>query len=61
VRYVGEWHTHPRHHSARASGDDIHLLAHLAAALENEGLPALMLIVGETEERWFAGKAARAR
>jgi hypothetical protein len=30
----------------------------LAAALDDEGLPALMLIVGESEESWFAGKAA---
>ena len=57
VRYVGEWHSHPRDHSSRPSGDDVLLLAHLAATLDDEGLPALMLIVGETEESWFAGKA----
>ncbi len=34
------------------------LLTHLAVALDDEGLPALMLIVGETEESWFAGKVA---
>jgi integrative and conjugative element protein (TIGR02256 family) len=58
VRYVGEWHSHPRNHSARASRDDVLLLAHLAAALGSEGLPALMLIIGATEERWFIGKAS---
>ena len=57
VRYVGEWHSHPRNHSARASRDDVLLLAHLTAALRSEGLPALMLIIGETEERWFTGTA----
>jgi integrative and conjugative element protein (TIGR02256 family) len=57
VGYVGEWHSHPRHHTANPSGDDLLLLADLAAALEHEGLPALMLIVGEHEEHWFAGRA----
>ena len=32
------------------------LLAHLAVALEFEGLPALMLIVGEDQETWYTGK-----
>lgn len=32
-------------------------LAKLAAGLREEGLPALMLIVGEGEERWYGGKA----
>jgi integrative and conjugative element protein (TIGR02256 family) len=58
VRYVGEWHSHPRGHSSRPSADDVLLLEHLAAALDDEGLPALMLIVGESEESWFAGKTA---
>ena len=58
VRYVGEWHSHPHNNSARASRDDVLLLEHLAVVLRNEGLSALMLIIGETEERWFAGKAS---
>jgi hypothetical protein len=33
------------------------LLAHLAGGWEAEGLPALMLIVGEGEMRWLAGTA----
>jgi hypothetical protein len=57
VRYIGEWHSHPPKHGAVASGDDIILLAKLAAGLREEGLPALMLIVGEGEERWYRGKA----
>ncbi|MGH8060317.1 MAG: Mov34/MPN/PAD-1 family protein, partial [Candidatus Entotheonellia bacterium] len=56
VGYVGEWHTHPRHHSSNPSGEDLLLLADLAIALEQEGLPALMLIVGEHKENWFAGR-----
>jgi len=57
VRYIGEWHSHPAKHGAGASGDDVILLAKLAAGLREEGLPALMLIVGEGEERWYGGKA----
>lgn len=56
VGYVGEWHSHPRHHSSKPSSDDINLLAHLANSLDEEGLPALMLIVGESEEKWIVGK-----
>ncbi|MDA8305760.1 MAG: ThiF family adenylyltransferase [Deltaproteobacteria bacterium] len=58
VGYVGEWHSHPRHCSSKPSSYDIVLLAHLAIALEDEGLPALMLIVGEHEEKWIVGKVA---
>jgi integrative and conjugative element protein (TIGR02256 family) len=57
VRYIGEWHSHPPKHGASASGDDVILLAKLAAGLREEGLPALMLIVGEGEERWYGGRA----
>ncbi len=58
VQYVGEWHSHPRDNSSRPSATDFVLLAHLATALDAEGLPALMLIVGESEETWVAGKIA---
>ena len=57
VRYIGEWHSHPPKHGAGASGDDVILLAKLAAGLREEGLPALMLIIGEGEERWYGGRA----
>jgi integrative and conjugative element protein (TIGR02256 family) len=56
VGYVGEWHSHPRQSSADPSGADIVLLAHLATALEYEGLLALMLIVGEHEDNWLTGR-----
>ena len=46
------------HSSSNPSGYDIVLLTHLAIALEHEGLPALMLIVGEHEENWVVGKVA---
>ena len=56
VGYVGEWHSHPRRCSSKPSSYDMVLLAHLAVALEFEGLPALMLIVGEDQETWYTGK-----
>lgn len=47
VGYIGEWHSHPLRHSPRPSGDDIDLLAHCARTLALDGVPGLMLIVGE--------------
>jgi hypothetical protein len=58
VRYVGEWHSHPQGHGSQASGLDIVLLGHLAAALEADGLPAVMLIVAEADESWLTGRVA---
>ena len=56
VGYVGEWHSHPRHHSTQPSPDDFVLLAHLASGLAYEGLAAVMLIVGDQDERWILAK-----
>lgn len=55
VGYIGEWHSHPRGIQASPSGLDIRLLVHLAIMLRQDGLPALILIVGEDEERWMIG------
>lgn len=49
VDYVGEWHSHPRGVSAAPSGLDVELLAHLATALVSDGIPGVMLIVGERD------------
>lgn len=49
VDYVGEWHSHPDHVSSRPSTDDYALLAHLAAVMANDGLPSVMLIVGDSD------------
>lgn len=56
VGYVGEWHSHPPGSSARPSTADMYQMASLALALHRDGLPALMLIVGEDEEHWMAGE-----
>lgn len=47
VGYLGEWHSHPRHSSAEPSTTDDRLLAHLADTLVLDGVPGLMVIVGE--------------
>ena len=57
VGYIGEWHSHPSGSNARPSEADMYQMAHLASELHRDGLPALMLIVGEHEERWLVGEA----
>lgn len=47
VDYIGEWHSHPKGHSARPSDLDVVLLAQLAMLRAREQLPTLMLIAGE--------------
>jgi hypothetical protein len=44
VRYLGEWHSHPRYASARPSGTDIAQLVYLGSELAADGLPGLMAI-----------------
>lgn len=57
VGYVGEWHSHPRGHSARPSRDDLVQLAHLAKVMADEGLPGVQLIVGEKDISLLQGTA----
>jgi integrative and conjugative element protein (TIGR02256 family) len=47
IGYVGEWHSHPRGHSASPSPEDLWQLIHLALGMADDGLPAVQLIVGE--------------
>lgn len=49
VGYLGEWHSHPRYSSATPSATDAELLAYLAETLALDGVPAVMVIVGETD------------
>lgn len=55
VTYVGEWHSHPRGVVPLPSSWDIDLMVHLATLLHQDGLPALMLIVGDSREQWLIG------
>lgn len=56
VGYVGEWHSHPRNHSARPSEHDFIQLIHLAFGMADDGLPALQLIVGERDIQIIQGR-----
>jgi proteasome lid subunit RPN8/RPN11 len=47
LRYIGEWHSHPRGSTVRPSNLDIEQLAWLANELQSEGIPALMAIAGD--------------
>ncbi|MGZ3308113.1 MAG: ThiF family adenylyltransferase [Xanthobacteraceae bacterium] len=47
LRYVGEWHSHPRGSSAWPSHVDLAQLAWLGDELEAEGVPALMAIAAD--------------
>jgi hypothetical protein len=56
VSYVGEWHSHPDGVVAAPSGDDLQQMAFIASHLRQDGLPALMLIVGAEEQRFLLGE-----
>lgn len=56
VGYIGEWHSHPPGHTALESGADVWQLLYLGAQLKRDGLPALMLIVGEQDEQWLMAR-----
>jgi hypothetical protein len=47
LQYIGEWHTHPKGYAPDMSGDDKILFSWMIENMNKEGLPALMLIVGE--------------
>ncbi len=47
VRYVGEWHSHPRRTRTRPSGIDLNQIAWLTSTLSMDGCPGLLLIAGD--------------
>lgn len=49
VRYVGEWHSHPRGVAVRPSATDLSQIDWLAALFDMDTLPALMLIAGDKD------------
>lgn len=55
VGYIGEWHSHPRGHTASPSRDDFVQLVHLALGMSDDGLPAVQLIIGEGDMQVLHG------
>lgn len=57
LTYVGEWHSHPVGHSAVPSDDfDRQLFQWLTEQMAKDGLPPLMLIVSDRNQRgWYLG------
>jgi hypothetical protein len=47
IRYVGEWHSHPRRTSTRPSNIDLGQIVDLTDTLSVDECPALMVIVGD--------------
>ena len=49
VHYIGEWHSHPSGISLGMSSDDRQVLDFVTRHMRSDGLPGIVLIVGETE------------
>lgn len=47
IRYVGEWHTHPKGCSTQPSAVDLHQLTKLAETLSSDGCPGVQFIAGD--------------
>jgi len=47
LEYIGEWHSHPRKSDVAPSDDDQKLFAYISEVMARDGLPAVMLIVGD--------------
>ncbi len=56
VRYVGEWHSHPRGASTHPSQTDIVQIGQLAQIQSMDGLPAVSIIVGDTGINYILGE-----
>jgi integrative and conjugative element protein (TIGR02256 family) len=54
VEYVGEWHSHPDGYSTRPSDKDRQVFEWIDERLSIDGLPSVMLIVGDVELRWMS-------
>ncbi len=55
VGYIGEWHSHPDGCSTNPSRDDLIQLTELAIAMNEDGLPSVIIIVGEDDVNVLQG------
>lgn len=56
IHYVGEWHSHPPHASGHPSPVDLSQIDWLAAVMEMDSMPALMLIAADQEITVMLGR-----
>lgn len=47
LEYIGEWHSHPDISATSPSDDDLQVFSWLTSLMDGDGLPALMMIVGQ--------------
>ena len=47
LEYIGEWHSHPNGASTTPSNDDINVFEWLTVLMKRDGLPAVMMIIGD--------------
>jgi hypothetical protein len=59
IRYVGEWHSHPEGAATLPSNIDLAQIVKFADVLADDGVPTLMLIVGDTGITAAIGDATR--
>jgi len=52
VQYLGEWHSHPSGVEVKPSPTDLHQANFTSTLMKQDGLPSVMLIVGETEANY---------
>lgn len=60
LTYVGEWHSHPNHTGCKPSADDKRAFEWLREKMMIDGLPPLMMIVGDSGQyEWYLGQMGR--
>jgi integrative and conjugative element protein (TIGR02256 family) len=56
IQYIGEWHSHPDGSRTQPSPDDRQVFTWLANLMGCDGLPAIMMIVGDPEVTFVVEK-----
>jgi hypothetical protein len=61
IRYVGEWHSHPKNCETNPSVTDLRQIVGLTGELAMDGCPSLMIIAGDVGLCCFIGKLKKTR
>ena len=59
LEYIGEWHSHPNSFPPVPSSDDLLVFKWLTDVMEEEGLPAVMMILSQEGAGCFVGEIRR--